>query len=623
MISSESWDEIEAAFSAGLALGPEEREQPLRAADPALAGEVRRLWGNWANASGFLASPAVSFEGIPLLVSGQEVLGRFVVIDRLGVGGMSEVYRARDTVLGRLVALKLMQRDLGGNRERLEHEARAISSLSHPNIRSLYDLGWEENLPILVMEHLEGETLAQRLERGPISLADVLSYAVEILKALEHAHAKGIVHRDVKPGNIFLTDSGAKLLDFGIATSQESPAMAAEIAGSPGYMSPEQLNGESLDARSDIYSFGRVLEQMIESRERSVRSRLEFVAHRCVAKEPVERFQSAAALRQALEEIATKTSQSRFLDRRSVAIILAMAIGVAGLGWWSWKRSRESSQGPHYGVPIRLTVEGGLAQDAVISPDGKTVAFASDRSGNFDIYVQDIATGQATQLTNSPFDEKRPSFSPDGNNIVFQSSELGAGISVVPARGGSIRHVVANGYDPRVSPDGRRIAYWTSPSDDSTIGTSAKMYIVDFRGGPPTHLAVNFITGGNPIWSEDGQYLIFSGIALNKLRDWHYIRLKDMKTGSVHALSMLDNIGKTGALIRASFCYEGPYMDRHTSARPGTWCRCPYVRVGPLMLPERKSSIRALQKLKPFRTHATDRLLLRVRYLTKIFIDSV
>src|SRR5262249_15426969 len=151
------------------------------------------------------------------------------------------------------------QRDLGGNRERLEHEARAISSLSHPNIRSLYDLGWEENLPILVMEHLEGETLAQRLKRDQIPLTDVLRYGVEILKALEHAHGKGIIHRDVKPGNIFLTDTGAKLLDFGIATSQESPPTAAEIAGSPGYMSPEQVNGGMLDARSDIYSFGRVL----------------------------------------------------------------------------------------------------------------------------------------------------------------------------------------------------------------------------------------------------------------------------------------------------------------------------------------------------------------------------
>jgi len=581
MISSDSWDEIESAFSAGLALRPEEREDLLRAAAPAVAKEVRRLWENWESASGFLTSPAIAFEGIPLLVSGQEVLGRFVVIDRLGVGGMSEVYRARDTVLGRLVALKLMQRDLGRNRERLEYEARAISSLSHPNIRSLYDLCWEKDLPVLVMEHLDGETLGHRLGQGSIQLMDVLRCAVEVLKALEHAHDKGIIHRDVKPGNIFLTDTGAKLLDFGIATSQESPlSLAAEIAGSPGYMSPEQLNGEPLDARSDIYSFGRVLQQITRAPERStirddiskdaeklskrkslrtsrlVRTHIESVARKCVAIEPKERFQTALAVRQALEKIGANATKTKTLNAKLLAIVTAITVSILALMWWSWREPRAKSAA-RFSVPVRLTIEGGRAQEPVISPDGKRVAFASDRSGNFDIYVKEIESGQVRQLTSSPFDERQPSFTPDGSHVVFQSSERGAGISAVPSGGGPIRHIVGRGYRPRVSPDGTKITYWIGVGDFAVNGAST-IHIVPFEGGQPTTLAPNFWAAGFPIWSDDGKYVIFFGEDMSgRTYDWWFVRTDGSKTGRIPAQLALDEIGKPNFIMRPVFYYRG------------------------------------------------------------------
>ena len=208
-------------------------------------------------------------------------LGPYEIIEPAGAGGMGEVYRARDTRLDRTVAVKVLPSHLSSNpdlRQRLEREARAISALSHPNICTLYDIGHQDGVDYLVMEHLEGEPLSARLERGPLPPNELLRHSIEIADALDKAHRQGIIHRDLKPSNIMLTKSGAKLLDFGLAKSAEptsptsgltaSPTMASPltaegtIVGTFQYMSPEQIEGGQADARSDIFSFGTVLYEM-------------------------------------------------------------------------------------------------------------------------------------------------------------------------------------------------------------------------------------------------------------------------------------------------------------------------------------------------------------------------
>ena len=212
---------------------------------------------------------------MPLSVSTH--LGPYEILAGIGAGGMGEVYKARDTRLNRIVAIKVLPEHLSSipqSRERFEREARAISCLSHPHICPLFDVGHQDAIDYLVMEYLEGETLAQKLKKGPLPLDQVLRHAIEIASALDHAHRQGVIHRDLKPGNIILTKSGAKVLDFGLAKvrTTEAPAgltqptnMLTEqraILGTLQYMAPEQLEAKDADARTDIFAFGAVLYEM-------------------------------------------------------------------------------------------------------------------------------------------------------------------------------------------------------------------------------------------------------------------------------------------------------------------------------------------------------------------------
>src|SRR6202795_1378160 len=209
-------------------------------------------------------------------------LGPYEIISAIGAGGMGEVYKARDTRLDRVVAIKVLPTHLAGRtelRERFEREAKTIASLNHPHICTLYDTGHQDEIDFLVMEYLEGETLAQRLQKGALPIQQVLQYAIEIADALDKAHRKGVTHRDLKPGNIMLTKSGTKLLDFGLAKLKQEIAPAnvplselptvddpltakGTIVGTLQYMAPEQLEGKEVDARTDIFAFGAVVYEM-------------------------------------------------------------------------------------------------------------------------------------------------------------------------------------------------------------------------------------------------------------------------------------------------------------------------------------------------------------------------
>src|ERR1700740_1075066 len=215
------------------------------------------------------------------ILSGKR-LGPYEILSAIGAGGMGEVYRARDTRLERIVAVKILPDHLADRaelRERFEREARTVASLNHPHICTLHDIGQQDGTDFLVMEYLEGETLAERLKKGPLPLVQVLQYAIEIADALDKAHRKGITHRDLKPGNIMLTKSGTKLLDFGLAklkqeagpanvplsdipTAKDPLTAQGSIVGTLQYMAPEQLEGKEADARTDIFAFGAVVYEM-------------------------------------------------------------------------------------------------------------------------------------------------------------------------------------------------------------------------------------------------------------------------------------------------------------------------------------------------------------------------
>src|SRR5712692_9317282 len=282
-------------------------------------------------------------------------LGPYEILSSIGAGGMGEVYKARDTRLDRIVAIKVLPAHLADRaelRERFEREAKTIASLNHPHICTLYDTGHQDEVDFLEMEYLEGETLAKRLLKGSLPIQQILQYAIEISDALDKAHRKGVTHRDLKPGNIMLTKSGAKLLDFGLAKLKQEVAPAnvplsdlptakdpltaqGTILGTLQYMAPEQLEGKEVDARADIFAFGAVVYEMatgkkafegktqasliakiletdpppISSLQPMTPPALDRVVKRCLAKDPDDRWQTARDLEVELKWIAEGGSQ--------------------------------------------------------------------------------------------------------------------------------------------------------------------------------------------------------------------------------------------------------------------------------------------------------------------------
>jgi serine/threonine protein kinase len=350
---------------------------------------------------------------------------------------MGEVWKARDTRLGRIVAIKVLPAHLSANpevRARFEREARAISQLSHPHICALYDIGQQDNIDYLVMEYLEGETLAARLAKGSLPTSEVLRYGIEIANALDCAHRSGIVHRDLKPGNIMLTKGGAKLMDFGLAravalspaagTLSESPTASSPltakgtIVGTFQYMAPEQLEAKETDARTDLWALGCVLYEMatgkrafegtsqasliaaimehepqpISELQPLTPPALERITKRCLEKDPDERFQSARDLSFNLEwmqgasttSAGAATSLSLKPRRKSVfafaLLLIAVAALAAGIAYLSVKRS-EREIGASRIAYTRLTVERGRVFSARFSPDGKTVFYSAAWNG--------------------------------------------------------------------------------------------------------------------------------------------------------------------------------------------------------------------------------------------------
>jgi len=323
--------QIEELFHAARERSGEERASLLARADPDVRREVESLLARqdqdlFLDQSPIDASTQLMEGSEPLIPAGT-CLGPYRVESRLGQGGMGEVFRAVDTRLGRAVAIKATQAHFSA---RFEREARAISALNHPNICTLYDIGPD----YLVMELVEGETLAERLKTGPLPIQTALLYAIQIASALEEAHDKGIIHRDLKPGNIMIAKSGIKVLDFGLARLGHDETVTASrmILGTPGYMAPEQREGKGADARTDIYAFGCVLFEMLTGprlgpqRKRVPLRKLEKIVNRCLEVNPDLRWQSVAELKRELEGMtANGNRETRILAAAVATLVMATA----------------------------------------------------------------------------------------------------------------------------------------------------------------------------------------------------------------------------------------------------------------------------------------------------------
>ena len=393
-------------------------------------------------------------------------LGPYEITTAIGAGGMGEVYQARDTRLGRNVAIKVLPARLSNEpalRKRFQREARAISSLNHPNICALYDIGSENDSEYLVMELLDGETLAHRLERGAMPLDEAIARAIEIASALESAHKQEIIHRDLKPGNVMLTHGGAKLLDFGLARlaeTAESEASAGPLTvdgglvGTIEYMAPEQLSGGRIDARTDIFSFGCVLYEMLtgarpfrgENRASVIgsilfgvpqplsrrRDGIPMVAERlvqaCLEKQPDDRIQTARDLRRELEWIAegATTARPRATERRRrwvrrAMVSAALAVLVATtVGWLAFFGPRWR---PLARREIRFTlaspVPGTEIDWPILSPDGSRLAFIVEGTdGKASLWIRDLSSTVARQVPGSE-GVQQPFWSADGTSLAF------------------------------------------------------------------------------------------------------------------------------------------------------------------------------------------------------------
>jgi len=490
-------------------------------------------------------------------------LAHYEITDLLGVGGMGEVYRARDTKLDREVALKLLPANLAHDPERLarfQREARVLASLNHPNIAAIHGLEEAEGQSFLVMELAEGDDLSVRLAKGPLPLEDTLSLALQLAAGLEEAHEKNIIHRDLKPANIMIGPDGkVKILDFGLARAfapesadaqdlENSPTIAAAmtqagtILGTPAYMSPEQARGQVADTRTDIWAFGCVMWECLtgktlfggrtasdsigailrdepdtETLPGEVPPRVRRLLRRCLAKEPERRLHHIADVRIELEDdeenegAAPEPSVARYRNAAFALGGVLVLVSGALIAQWSGLLGSPTAPAvaanPLSGATItRLTDFPGDELKGAISPDGRFVAFASDRGGDFDLLIGQVGSRDFRNVTNDHSVVMHPQvrsfgFSRDGSDIWVGRAE--GGIRTTSLLGGSFRNFLGkDAYCVDWSPGGSRLVYRQVTGGDP-------VFVAD-RDGANSTLILDAPDGYHqhfPTWSADGEWI--------------------------------------------------------------------------------------------------------------------
>ena len=529
-------------------------------------------------------------------------LGPYEVQSPLGAGGMGEVYRARDTRLDRTVAIKILPSHLADNpeaRQRFEREARAISSLNHPNICTLYDVGEQSGLHFLVMEYLEGETLADRLRKGPLPVSQALKYGIEMCEGLEKAHRCGIVHRDLKPGNIMLTKSGAKLMDFGLAKTAvvkldssssltvtlSTPAgshpltAAGTVMGTFQYMAPEQVEGKEADARSDIFSLGAVLYEVatgkrafegktaasamaavlerepatITSLQPAVPSGFDHVVQGCLEKDPEERWQSAGDVRRELRWIssgggAAATPVQSGVPRKNywgwVALALLLMLGAQ---FWYSQRSREPERTLRSFLPppdqMSFDFTGDFSGPPVMNSQGTAIAFCARNQKERDsVWIQSLGELTAQKLDGTE-GASFPFWSGDGKWVGFFAD---GHLKKVQPSGGPVT-ILADTPNPRGGAWNQDNVIIYEPDYRDTL------WKISAGGGTPTRLTQ--FEGGKhtthrwPQFLPDGEHFLFfgtnhsgeseKGIYLGSLKDGSYKHVIDSDSQGLYASGYL------------------------------------------------------------------------------------
>ena len=511
-------------------------------------------------------------------------LGAYEIVSAIGAGGMGEVYRARDTKLGREVAVKVLPDHFARDPDRLarfEREARALASLNHPGAAAVYGLEQAGDIHWIVMELVPGPTLEERLAAGPLPLAEALRLAGQIAAAVEAAHGQGIVHRDLKPSNVKITPQGrVKVLDFGLAktlapasspglpeepTATAGPTREGTVLGTPSYMSPEQARGRGVDKRTDIWSFGCVLYEMVTGRRAfvgqtvsdtmvAILSRepdwsalphgspaaLRHLLHRCLEKDVERRQRDAGDVAIEIDEVLKELEPRRRAAQGRLVAIVAAGAALAVLFMVAVRRfgGTGAPAGPLQPSFSQVTFREGVEDFPAWSPDGQQLLYAGEVGRVRKIFVKGLASGEERQLTQGDADDIQPSWAPDGRSILFVRARQ-AGRKLEPGDvfgiydGGDVWSLdlasgkeslfLENASNPSHSPDGSRVAV-----DASWVGPR-RLWIVDAFGRNPqqgTSDVSEAVVHLRPRWSPDAARLVFQNVERTKFD----VRVVDLTT---------------------------------------------------------------------------------------------